>query len=117
MLQNLRHDDQPSGPSGTYCCGSCSVALWRVLAAGGLDRPRERLEMAMATLNSRRDAHGRWRSMPFHYTLLALSEMDLPQALCEMRYAACSIIKSLRRLPKDDVYSVRRREPGPGWCA
>src|SRR5262249_57968211 len=29
---------------GLYCCGKCSVGLWRNLLAGGLDRHEERLQ-------------------------------------------------------------------------
>jgi len=113
MIRNLG-GSQVSPPLGMYCCGSCSVAMWRLLAAGGLNHRRRRLEAGIALLHSRRDGKGRWRSFPFYYTLMALGEMDHQarpaMAISEIRYAAATCIKCLRRLPKDDPLSKRRRE-------
>ena len=32
--------DSPRNNAGTYCCGKCTVGLWRNILAGGLDRQR-----------------------------------------------------------------------------
>ena len=62
---------------GLYCCGKCSVGLWRNLLAGGLTRREERLQRGAAVhLRSVRDEAQGWRKFPFWYTVLALSEMD-----------------------------------------
>ncbi len=47
------------GSDGMYCCRTCSSAMWRHLAAGGLDETEARLTAAMKTLKSHREANGR----------------------------------------------------------
>lgn len=94
---------------GFYCCGACTGALWRHLAVGGLDHTQERLRKGIRVLRQRRDGTGRWRSFPFYYTLLALSEIELPSAIDEMRYAAKTCEASLKRLKNDGKTSRRRR--------
>lgn len=86
MLERLH---QHSGESrGEYCCGPCSVAVWRHLAVGGLDAQEARLADGMRRLAQHRKPDGTWRRFPFYYTLLALIgiEGDLPVA--ELRHAA-----------------------------
>lgn len=97
---------------GMYCCGRCSVALWRHLAVGGLAEadPERRLRGGIKVLKSHRDGDGRWRRFPFYYTLLALSEIDLPTATAEMRYAAPSCERYLRRPAARDKHVQRRRD-------
>lgn len=94
---------------GFYCCGACTSALWRHLAVGGLDHAQERLRRGIRVLRMKRDGTGRWKNFPFYYTLLALSEIDLPAALEEMRYSANVCERLLKRLPEDDKTSQRRR--------
>ncbi len=94
---------------GFYCCGACTSALWRHLAVGGLDHAKERLRRGMSILRRYRDGSGRWKSFPFYYTLLALSEIDVPAAIDEMRYAARVCERLLKRLPQDGKISQRRR--------
>src|SRR5262249_44320331 len=76
---------------GVFCCGKCTVGLWRHLAVGGLDRQEERLMKGIQSLRSRRDGEGGWRTFPFWYTVLLLSEVDLPGAKAEIRYAAAEL--------------------------
>ena len=64
----------------------------------------------MRILKTRRDGNGRWRAFPFHYTLLALSDIELPSALAERRYAAPACERCLKRSPGDDTFAQRRRE-------
>src|SRR5215510_12232208 len=59
---------------GLFCCGKCSVGLWRNLLSGGLDRREERLQRGAAQLRAARDGDQGWRKFPFWYTVLALSE-------------------------------------------
>jgi len=94
---------------GFYCCGACTSALWRHLAVGGLDHAQERLRRGMRVLRMNRDGTGRWKSFPFYYTLLALSEIDLPTAIEEMRYAARVCERLLKRSPQEGKISQRRR--------
>jgi hypothetical protein len=107
ILARLNADGGPH--RGTYCCGRCSVSLWRHLAAGGVDRAERRLAEGLAILKARRLDGGRWRTFPFDYTLLALAEIDLPQAIEEMRHAAPVLERRLRRTGKPDRFSRRRR--------
>src|SRR5215471_9513036 len=43
-LERAAEDPRRRNP-GLFCCGKCSVGLWRNLLAGGLDRGEERLEL------------------------------------------------------------------------
>jgi len=97
------------GESGRYCCGSCSVAVWRHLAAGGFGGREDWLQAALGHLRSRRDEAGKWRSVPFWYTLLAVSDTDLPAALDELRYAAPVCERHLSRRSNDGQFAARRR--------
>lgn len=103
-------EERLQGTEGRYCCGSCSVAVWRNLLAGGLSRSAERLANGLKELKAYRDGKGKWRSFPFWYTLLALSEMDLPAVKAELRYAAPAVERALARRVKRDKYDARRRE-------
>ena len=104
-------EGSPDQRKGTYCCGKCSVAMWRHLAAGGFDRlDSERwFAASMKTLKASRLGNGRRRPFPFYYTLLALSEIDLPAARKERQYAAPVCESMLKRKPKDDRIDLRRR--------
>lgn len=94
---------------GMYCCGTCSVAFWRNLTVGGLEGSERRLKAGMKALKSYRDGTGRWKRFPFYYTLLALSEIGIPSAADEMRYASPVCERILNRKPKKDKVSQRRR--------
>jgi len=64
----------------------------------------------MKDLKAHRIGAGRWRRFPFHYTLLALCEMDFREAIGEMRYAASLCEKLLKRSARDnDTFGNRRR--------
>lgn len=94
--------------AGVFCCGKCSVGLWRHLAVGGLDRQEERLEKGIQYLRSRRDGEGGWRTFPFWYTVLLLSEKDLPGAKAELRYAAAELERLAARSSTERF--ARRRQ-------
>ena len=93
---------------GQYCCGICSCAYWRHLAVGGLQDSKKRLTAGMEILKEHRKGNGQWRRFPFYYTLLALSEIKLPSAVEEMRYAAPVLKRYVKRATADDVYEQRR---------
>jgi hypothetical protein len=110
MLDRLHGADKSAGRKvGTYCCGRCSVSFWRHLVVGGFDHAERRLEAGVKELVKYRKDDGKWRTFPFYYTLLALSEIDLPVAVREMRYAAPVIERLLQRAPRDDKTARRRR--------
>jgi hypothetical protein len=109
-LERAAEDPRNSNP-GLYCCGKCSVGLWRNLLAGGLDRHEERLRRGARHLRSMRDGEHQWRRFPFWYTVLALSEMDSAEARLELKYAAPALehTASRARTPPS-VYARRRYE-------
>lgn len=96
---------------GEYCCGKCTCSLWRHMAVGGLKDadPTRWLNAGTKGLKSLRDGEGRWQRFPYYYTLLALSEIGLPGAVAEMRYAAPRLERLLKRKPKNDAFDERRR--------
>jgi hypothetical protein len=102
--------DSPSrNNAGNYCCGKCTVGLWRNVLAGGLDRQSERLLLGLATLCARRDGEGGWKAFPFWYTVLALTEMDHQGARTELAYAADRIRAEASRSRGTSPYSLRRK--------
>jgi len=103
-----RVTDTPSQPMGMYCCGTCSCAYWRNLAAGGLTRAQARLVQGMKDMKTRRLGTGKWRFFPFFYAVLALTEIDLPGARAELRYAAPVLERYLHRVATDNIISQRR---------
>jgi len=106
MFERLGHDRR----KGTYCCGTCTPAYWRHLVVGGLRDSEAELKAGMKDLKKHRQDNGRWRRYPFYYTLYALSEIDLPGAIAEMKFAAPSLERLVRRKPSDEKYAARRRE-------
>jgi hypothetical protein len=94
---------------GFYCCGICTVSLWRHLAAGGLDSPAPRFRDGLRVLAGCRSDNGRWNRFPFFYTLLALTEMDVPEAGEELRWAAPAAERSLKALRGTGRFLKRRR--------
>jgi hypothetical protein len=95
---------------GLFCCGKCSVGLWRNLLAGGLDRREERLRRGASHLRSMRDGDHQWRRFPFWYTVLALSEIDAAEARAELKYAAPALERAANRALPSAVYARRRQE-------
>ena len=108
-LARAAEDPRKRNP-GLFCCGKCSVGLWRNLLAGGLDRREERLQRGAMHLRSVRDgAHG-WRKFPFWYTVLALSEMDTREARAELAYAARALERAATRSTASTSYARRRQQ-------
>jgi len=108
-LARAAEDPRRRNP-GLYCCGKCSVGLWRNLLTGGLDRHEERLWRGAAHLRSVRDGEQGWRKFPFWYTVLALSEMDSADAKRELKYAAPALERAASRPIPSAVYARRRQE-------
>jgi hypothetical protein len=108
-LERAAEDPRHNNP-GLYCCGKCSVGMWRNLLAGGLDRREERLRRGASHLRSMRDTEHQWRRFPFWYTVLALSEMDNAEARTELRYVAPALERMASRAVPSGVYGRRRHE-------
>ena len=111
MLKRLAQAalDPRNGNPGRYCCGKCTVGFWRNLLSGGLDRREERLSRGVGeVLRGMRTGQGKWRVFPFWYTVLALSEMDLPEARAELRYAAPVLERVAQRRVPASAHGRRR---------
>lgn len=93
---------------GWFCCGTCSVALWRHVAAGGLDDQEHRLTAGIEHLKQHRAEKGKYRRFPFWYTVLALSEMDTSIAREEIEYVAPVLERYVKRRAKDK-YATRKK--------
>lgn len=104
------HDPRYGNNPGAYCCTKCTVGMWRNLVSGGLDRHEERLRRGAGQFLRSRRGEGRWRSFPFWYTVLALTEMDLPEARDELEFAAPVLERTARRSAPADTYARRRHE-------
>jgi hypothetical protein len=102
--------DPRNGNPGLFCCGKCSVGLWRNLLAGGLDRRDERLRFGALHLRTVRDGEHGWRKFPFWYTVLALTEMDTREAKAELQHAAPALERTANRAMTSTVYARRRGE-------
>lgn len=99
----------PHCGDGFYCCGICSVSLWRHLATGLLPAAEARLTHGVQVLQASRKGEGHWRRFPDYYTLLAIVDLDLPAVLDEMRYAAPRLERALRAARGTEPYTARRR--------
>jgi len=108
-LTRAAEDPRKRNP-GLYCCGKCSVGLWRNLLAGGLDRREERLRRGASHLRSVRDGEHGWRRVPFWYTVLALSELDTAEARAELKHAAPVLELTASRAVPSEAYARRRHE-------
>jgi hypothetical protein len=101
--------------AGIFCCGNCDVSVWRHLAAGGLNRPEDRLPFAMRTLRQYRDGKGGWRRHPFYYTVLSLTDVITRAGVAteaardELEYAAPAMERRLRRSPSGQAPYAQRR--------
>ena len=107
-LARAAADPRNANP-GLFCCGKCSVGLWRNLLSGGLSRRAERLRRGALHLRSVRDGEHGWRKFPFWYTVLALSEMDMPEAKAELKYAAPALERTATRSASSSGYARRRQ--------
>lgn len=103
--------DPRNGNPGKYCCGKCSVGMWRNVLSGGLDRREERLRKGVGEfLRPHRAGAGTWRVFPFWYTVLALTEMDVPEARKELEYVAPALERTARRAVPASIHAKRRHE-------
>ncbi len=94
---------------GAYCCGPCTVSVWRHLThdTGG---PKEHwLSAGMAVLRHSRAPDGTWHRFPFYYTLYGLSEIDPSLTKMEIQYAALTMERRLKRLAGNEPWQSRRR--------
>lgn len=110
IFHRLEQSEVDGKWSGVYCCGQCSVSLWRHLSASEDGGDLRRLENGLSALKHHRDGAGRWRRFPFYYTLLALSGINLPGVREEVTYAGPVIERALRRLEKGDPLEQNKHD-------
>jgi hypothetical protein len=108
-LERAARDPRNTNP-GRFCCGKCTVGLWRNLEAGNLDRGEERLSKGIGELRFRRTGDGEWQAYPFWYTVLALTGVDLPDARRELAYAAPRLETVAGKRPSTNRSAQRRQE-------
>jgi hypothetical protein len=93
---------------GYYCCGKCTAAYWRNLSAADMDKNKILLKAGMKHLKAHRDGNGKWKRFPFYYTLYSISEIDLPEAIEELKYASPVCEKLERTMRKNGKFETRR---------
>jgi hypothetical protein len=109
MIKALMSCDTSTRVRGFYCCGTCTAALWRHLAVGGLSKSKRRLVDGLRVLKRYRDGTGKWRRFPFYYTLLALSEIDRKLAANEIHYVAPGCERLIKRYKAKGKIAQRRK--------
>jgi hypothetical protein len=108
LLTSIRHSEANGKPEGTYCCPTCTVALWRHMNVGGLGSYSRKLPGGLKILKAKRDKQGSWNGFRFYYTLLALHEMDSPEAKRELKYARNRCESVIKKIKQKDKFSKRR---------
>jgi hypothetical protein len=101
--------EPPAKTTGFFCCHKCTIAFLRTLAVvkpGGWELT---LQKSIENIRKKRTPDGRWHGFPFYYTLLTLSEIDLPSAKVELRYAGTVAKKLVNRYQKGDRISYFRK--------
>lgn len=99
-------------PNGFYCCYNCTPAFLRTLSVLKLNGRDEILEKGIGNLRKARTSNGRWRGFPFYYTLLTLSDMDVPSAKDELRYVGKTAQKLVKKYENKDDRASRFRAIG-----
>jgi hypothetical protein len=108
LIGGIMRSEEEGKPEGTYCCGPCTVGLWRHMSVGGFGSFSKKLGKGLEVLKSYRDGQGKWGRFPFYYTLLALSEINHPTAKKEIEYARPVIERLMNRKNGNGKFSGRR---------
>jgi len=103
-----RFSQETARQRGMYCCYSCSSAGWQALGVTPGSDADALLEAGLSLLRPLRTGTGRWGKFPFWYTVLALSDIDRPSALAELRHAAPALQRAMKVPPKQDKVAQRR---------
>ena len=100
---------ESTASKGTFCCASCSVALWRHYAAGGFSEPEKQLAAGLRYLKMHRMEGGRWRRFPFYYTIYALLDVEARGIKSELKFCAPACERALKHMRGTNEYTVRCR--------
>lgn len=93
---------------GTFCCGRCTLALWRHYWVGEFPDKEELISKGLRIMKAHRLGDGRWRRFPFYYGIYALMEIDHEQSREELKYALPAMEKAVLR-SRSGKYSHRRQ--------
>jgi hypothetical protein len=107
-LEGFKQILERGSKTGKYCCGMCTTAFLRTLQTAKISEKNRVIEMSIARMKKTRKPDGRWRTFPFYYTLLTLSEMDSPSAREELKHASTTARNLLRRHKGTDRTSLFR---------
>lgn len=91
-----------------FCCGPCTVSVWRLAGIGAPVAADHALDHLLSALSKHRDGKGAWGRFPYFYTLLALLELDHPQAIAELEYALPGCERKRKALKPGDAIAARR---------
>lgn len=106
--ERARHPDKSAA---WFCCGRCSIGLWRRCIARPEDsKSYALLHEAWKLLRERRLPKGGWEGLPFQYALSALVENDDPLAMEELEWAQDQLVPLLKRTRSDGRFGPRRKE-------
>ncbi len=91
-------------------CAASFIGYVRFLrgAFGAASTPE--ITWRLQTLSAQRDGKGRWKRFPAYYTVLVLSEIDLPAARDELVYAAPIWSSTARGASIEEPYARRRSQ-------
>lgn len=110
LLACIKQAETKGKPVGTYCCGPCTVSLWRYLSAGGLGSYANSINKGLSILKDYRDEQTGWRKFPFYYTLLALSGIGSKQAINEIQSAQKVCKLKLSSIKASGLFFERRKQ-------
>ena len=108
-FQNIIPHASLDNVPATFCCGPCTVSVWRHIAAGGLPQQKTQISKAMTILESHQKDDGTWRRFPFYYTILALLELNIPTAKKQMKHVLETCEKKLKRVRTSSTFGERRK--------
>ena len=91
-------------------CAASFVGYVRFVWGTSGEAAAPEITWRLRTLSEHRDGTGRWKSLPFYYTLLVLSEIPLPAARDELVYAAPAWSSAARSGSLEEPYAERRRK-------
>ncbi len=91
-----------------FCCGPCTASVWRLASVEASVASDAALDHLLSALPKHRDQRGGWRRFPYFYTVLALSELDHPKAIAELRYVLPDAMHKRKALKPSDEIAARR---------
>ena len=108
-LQMFDHIHEAAHNSGRYCCYKCTIAFLRALTVVKPIDWNKTLTKGLSEIRKARTDNGRWKGYPFYYTLLMLSELDLPSAYDELEHAHKAAEKLINKYAGNDRTTRFRR--------